>query len=91
MKGYLSDVLLLLSELAVVIIHLLIEALAPIHKVPRIDPDLLKTVCHHAGHHWLKMDVCYQWHIIPVTSPGTTHINCCSRMMLKDRLAVHDE
>lgn len=61
----LANVLLLLPELAVVIIHLLVKALAPVDEVPWVDADLLKAVCHHTGHHWLEVDVCHQRHIIP--------------------------
>ncbi len=62
---HLSDVLLLLLELAVIIIHLLIEPLAPINEVTRVHTDLLKALGHHAGYHWLEMDVCHQRNVIP--------------------------
>ena len=65
---YLSDVFLLLLELAVIVIHLLIKALAPINKVAWVDANLLEALGHHVGHNRLEVDVGHQWHIIPATT-----------------------
>lgn len=81
---YLSDVLLLLFELAVVVVHLLIKPLAPINKVARVDSDLLKALSDHAGYNRLEVDICHQGHIIPVTPGNTWHYGsgkllCCTQ------------
>lgn len=56
-RRYLSDVVLLLFELAVIIIDLLVKLFAPVDKVSWVDSDLLKALCHHACHNWLEVDV----------------------------------
>lgn len=66
--AYLSNVFLLLLELAVIIIHLLVKPLAPVNKVTWVDSNLLEALGHHVGHNRLEVDVSHQWHIIPATT-----------------------
>jgi len=57
-------VLLLCPELGRVVIVDDLEGLPPVCKVPWVDADLLKGLCHHQCNGRLKVNVRHQWDII---------------------------
>ena len=56
-RTHLTNMLLLSTKLAGIIIVDLLKSFPPIGEVARVNADLFESISYHHSHGWLKVDV----------------------------------